>query len=653
MNFGELISSFLINEKLKESGLYSSWTDSRELIVIENQYESAKINLTKSFLRIKYFFIKNNTPYIILPGFIGSSNKINPITLGRGGSDYSSSILSSALQSSVLEIWTDISGIMTAPPNLVLNSFPIEKISFLDIIELSHFGANVLYPPTMLPSIINNIPIIIRNTFSPLEKGTIIHDFNKGMGVIISITGIKNITSDVLEKKICITDYIYNDIYHVFINNIISGYTKYLNQTFTNNKELGIITIIINDMKNIQMISGKISNTLAKEHIKLCLIISTKKNISAIIEKKYFKYSINTIHDIFFQNPYKKIHLLIAGLGKVGNKLIEQISIQKDYLIEELHIKYKLIAICNSKRIYLNLQGINLKNWQENIKLGTSNTIEESMCKLYNVNIRHTIFVDNTDSKEIVNFYVNFLVKRIDIITCSKIACTTSYNEYKNIKNIAKYFKVSFFFETNVGAGLPIINTLNYLIQSGDKIHLICAVLSGSLNFILKNFKGSFTEIVKEALHEGFTEPDPRLDLSGIDVLRKILLLLRECGSEIELENIKQISLLTKNCIKSSTEGSFYQKMIFYEDFFIQQRIIAKEQRKRIIYMAKYKYGKIDIGIEEIESEHLFYHLESKDNIILYTTERYINQPLIIKGAGAGAAVTASGVFSDIIKASI
>lgn len=653
MNFGELISSFLINEKLKESGFYSSWNDSRELLITENQYESAKVNLTKSFLRIKYSFIKKNTPYIIIPGFIGSSEEVEASTLGRGGSDYSSSILSAALQASVLEIWTDISGIMTADPSLVLNSFPLEKISFLDIIELSNFGANVLHTPTIIPTMKKNIPIIIRNTFSPLEKGTIIFNINKGIGTVVGITGIQNITHFFLEKKVCLHNIANYDNFHCFFKQILFGFTKYLNDTIISNKELSLITVIVNDMKNTQMISGEMSSALTKEQIKLCFIISSARNISAVIEKKFFKYSINILHDVFFEKPYKKIHLFIAGLGKVGKKLIKQLRKQKEYLMEELHIKLKIIAICNSKRIYFNIQGINLNNWQDNIKLGTINSIEELMRILYNITLRNTIFIDNTDSKEIANFYIDFLAKKISVITCSKIACTTFYHEYKNIKNIAKSFKVPFFFETNVGAGLPIINTLNYLVQSGDKIRLIYAVLSGSLNFIFKNFKGSFIDIIKEALHVGFSEPDLRFDISGIDVLRKILILLRECGEEIELEYIKQISLLTKKCIKSSTEDSFYQKIIYNEDIIKQQYIIVKEQRKRIVYMAKYKDNKIYLETEEIESEHLFYHLENKDNMILYTTERYVNQPLIVKGAGAGAAVTAAGVFSDIIKASI
>jgi len=415
-------------------------------------------------------------------------------------------------------------------------------------------------------------------------------------------------------------------------------------------KELCIIAAIINDIKNIPVTTKHMFCALGKESIKLRIIVSTGNNISAVIEKKDFKKYMNTLHDLFFEKPYKRIHIFIAGLGQVGSKLIEQLHKQKDYLVEELHIHIRVIGICNSKRMYFNILGVNLNNWQENIKLGTSMTIEEFLGKLYHLNLSNFIFIDNTASKEIANIYIDILGKGIGVVTCNKIACASSYHEYKNIKNIARYSKTPFFFETNVGAGLPIINTLNYLRQSGDKILLINAVLSGSLNFIFQQFKGDFTDIVREAKKRGFTEPDPRIDLSGIDVIRKILILLRECGEDIELEDIKQISLLPKSCIKAYTEDNFYQELISNEEFFTQLRIVAKEQRKHISFLAKYKYGEAYVGLELIEFEHPFYRLEGKDNMILYTTARYADQPLIVKGAGAGAEVTASGVFSDIIK---
>lgn len=657
MNFGELISSFLINEKLKESGFNSIWKDSRELIVTDNQYEIEQVNFNKSIYNIKSYIIKENTPYIILPGFIASSEKIETVTLGRGGSDYSASIFSYAIQTELLEIWSDVSGIMTGPPKIVLKSFPIEKIPYLEAIEYSRLGAKVIYPPTIFPSMKKNIPIMIRNTFSPLEMGTIIFSFFKGKNKVTGITGMQNITFITLEPVALFTssdNLIKKSNIKLYLEKqILKKFTHDISLPISVNKELCIISVIVNNMKNVSMTSGHMFSAFGKESIKLHVIFTTEKNISAVIEKKDLKKSMNILHDIFFERPYKKIHIFIAGLGKVGSKLIEQLHKQKDYIVEELHIQIRVIAICNSKRMFFNIKGINLNKWQDSIKLGTFMTIEKFIGKLCCLKLRNLIFIDNTACKAVANLYLNILGKRIGIVTCNKIACASFYHEYKNIKNIAKYFKAPFFFETNVGAGLPIINTLNHLVKSGDKINYINAVLSGSLNFILKKSKGYLTDIILEAKKSGVTEPDPRIDLSGIDVIRKILILIRECGKEIELEDIKQISLLPKSCIKAYTVENFYQELFFKEEFFTQLNTIAKEQRKSISFFAKYKYGEVSVGLENIDFSSPFSQLKNKDNLILYTTELYADQPLIVKGAGAGADVTAAGVFSDIIKASI
>lgn len=628
MNFGELISSYLINEKLKENGFNSIWKDSRYLIVSDDQYQSVQVNFSKSYLRIKYSFIKENVPYIILPGFISSSIFSSTLTetstLGRGGSDYSASILSSAIQTESLEIWTDVSGILPAHPKIVSKAFSMENISYKKAIEFSHFGAKIIYPPTLLPSMKNNIPIMIRNTFSPLEIGTFIFiPLDGTKGIVTGITGIQNITREL----------------------------KQILKKYPIDKKLCMIAIIVNEMKNIPVTLSRMFSTLRKENININGIGYIGKNISTVIKKKYFKKSMKTLHDLFLKKTYKSIHLFIAGLGKVGSKLIEQLNKQKEYIIEELNLQLKVIGICNSKIMYFNIKGVNLNNWKDNLLLGINMTIEKLIISLYNVNLYNKIFVDNTASKEIASIYDDLLGKKIGIVTCNKIACASSYQEYKNIKSIASYFSVPFFFETNVGAGLPIINTLSNFGQSGNKIHLIYAVLSGSLNFILN--KGSLIEIIREAKKKGFTEPDIRLDFSGIDVIRKILILIRECGKSIELESIKQTPLLPKMCLKTTTINNFYKKLFSTVDRFIELSTVAKEQKKILRIIEKYKYGETSVGLENIEFEHPFYHLDKKDNMILYTTKRYADQPILVQGPGAGAEVTASGIFSDIIKASI
>jgi aspartokinase/homoserine dehydrogenase 1 len=634
MNFGELISSYLVNEKLKENKFNSTWNDSRGLIVTNYQYKNTQVNFTKSILNIKYFIIKENSTYIILPGFIASSSVTETSTLGRGGSDYSASILSACLKTELLEIWTDVSGVLTINPQIIYNykTFPLENLSYGEAIELSNFGAKIIYPPTIIPSMINRIPILILNTFSPLEKGTLLFIFKKDKGIV---TDIQNIVL------------LFRKIERCLEKQILSNYNI--------DKELCIITTIINDMKNIPVTLCNMFSILGNELINFNGFgyRYIKKNISSVIAKKYVKKYMNTLHDLFFKKNYKKIHIFIAGLGKVGSKIIEQLNKQKEYLLEELNLKIKVIAICNSKKMYFNIKGVNLNKWKSNLELGINMNVEKLIINLYNLKIHNKIFVDNTASKDIANIYDDILGKGIGIVTCNKISCASSFQEYKNIKNIARYNKVPFFFETNVGAGLPIISTLYYLIQSGDKISIIDAVLSGSLNFIFNKCKGTFIEIINEAKKKGFTEPDIRLDLSGIDVIRKTLILVRECGEYLELEDIKQISLLPKSCLKSTTVNSFYQELFSNEEIFKQFRIIAKEQKNAMRYIAKYKYGEASIELEYIESEHPFYYLDNKDNIVIYATEHYADQPLLIKGAGAGAEVTASGIFSDIIKASI
>lgn len=655
INFGELISSYLINEKIKEIVLNSIWKDSRELIVNDNQYESAQVNLTKSVLNIKFSFIKENTPYIILPGFIASSTEKETTVLTRGGSDYSASIFSAALQAELLEIWTDVSGIMTAHPKIVLKSFTVENISYLEAIELSNFGTKVIYTPTLLSSMRKNIPIIIKNTLSPLEIGTLI--FATFKSVITGITGMQNITLLNLERTVdmpgcpnLLIKQRNSELYIEKLKQFLREFTYDISTSNSIDKELCIITVIVDYMKNIPVTSGSMFSAFGKESIKLRVIISTEKNISAVIEKTYLKISMISLHDIFLETPYKKVHIFIAGLGQVVIKLIEQFHKQKDYLVEEFHIHIRVIGICNRNRIFFKYQGINIKNIniiKNDIKLVTSSYIEKFIMKLYNFNLCNSIFIDNTSRKEIGNLYIEILRKGIGIVTFNNVSCASSYHEYKNIKNIARYFKAQFFFEPNLDIGL--INTLNFLVKSGDKIHLIDAVISASLNLILK--KGYFTDIVSESQKRGCTEFDIRLDLSIIDVIRKILIIVRECSEDIELEDIKQISLLPKSCIKAFTIDSFYQELMANEEFFTQLLYGAKEQRKRINFMAKYKYGKAYVGLEYIEFEHPFNQMEDKDRMILYTTELFADPSIIVKGAGIEK--IASGVFSDIIKTKI
>ncbi|AWU43880.1 bifunctional aspartate kinase/homoserine dehydrogenase I [Blattabacterium sp. (Cryptocercus kyebangensis)] len=695
MSFGELFSSFLIAEKLKQSGLDTICKDSRELIMTDSKFGCAKVDFITSNNHIIQFFSEKKSEYVVLPGFIGSNLKNETTTLGRGGSDYTAAILASAISASLLEIWTDVSGMMTANPKMVNQAFPIKEISYEEAMELSHFGAKVIYPPTIQSAMKKNIPIQIKNTFYPKDPGTLIYISNKRTNIsqpVTGISGIQNLALLTLEGSgmIGIPGYskrLFEALSREKINvifitqsssehSITTGihemdvikaktvidsefsqeiYQKYINPLKIE-KDLCIIAVVGDNMKNLHGTSGKMFSSLGRNSINVRAIAqgSTEKNISAVIQKKDFKKALNTLHEAFFERPPKQINFFICGVGKVGSKLLEQIDQQKNYLLEELKLQMRIIGLSNSKKMYFdNNNGINLSQWKSNLnKKGLKMNIYSFMEKVWKFNLRNSLFVDNTASEEMAMTYEKFLQNGIGVIPCNKIACSSDYDHYKRLKTISRHFKAPFLFETNVGASLPVISTLNDLINSGDKIKKIEAVLSGSLNFIFNHFIGekSFLEVVKEAQSKGYTEPDPRIDLSGLDVMRKILILARECGSPLELNDILNNSFLPKSCSTVISIENFYQELHKYRDYFSESRKKSEKKKRRLRFIARYEKGIASIGLESIKKSHPFYQLEGKDNMVLYNTYRYDEQPLMIKGAGAGAEVTASGVFSDIIK---
>lgn len=694
MSFGEILSSYLIFKKFEEEGLDSSWKDSRDLIFTDKQFGSAKVDFIKSNQKIIEYCYKTKYKYILLPGFIAYTyNKITT-TLGRGSSDYTASILASAIKAEALEIWINVSGMMTADPKIVTQAFPIKNISYEEANELSHFGAKVIHPLTIHKVMENDIPIYIKNIIIPNDSGSCIHKKQK-LNInepVTGISGIKNISLLTLEGREMINTPVYSKrlfetlfnekINVIFITKSSSEHSitvgiheeniikaelaindEFL-QEITQNKintlsidnNLCIIAIVGDNMKNLHGTSAKMFYALGKNSINIRAIAqgSTEKNISVVIKKQDFIKSLNILHESFFETPTKQINLFIIGVGKVGSKLIEQIDKQYDYLQKTLKLQFKVIGIANSKKMFLNNQyGIDLKKWNEILQNGQKFDVTIFTKKIIELNLRNSLFIDNTDNKEISMIYHNFLQKGIGVITCNKIACSSNYNYYKKLKTISSNFNAPFLFETNVGAGLPIISTLNDLINSGDKIIKIEAVLSGSLNFIFNNFNKttSFIEVVKKAYKEGYTEPDPRIDLSGVDVMRKIIILARECGNIIEMNDVKQNIFLPKTCLQTNSIEKFYKELENNSEHFNKIRDNAEKSGKRLRFIAKYEDGNTSVALEYIDNNHPFYNLEGKDNMVSYLTNRY-TEPLIIKGAGAGAEVTASGIFSDIIKAS-
>ena len=642
---------------------------------------------------IEDFFKKNNSNVVLLPGYIASNASGETTTLGRGGSDYSAALIANASGSEILEIWTDVSGMFTAHPKIVAQAKPIEKLSYYEAMELSYFGAKVIYPPTLQPIIEKNIPIVIKNTFAPEDAGTLIDDtpalengeIVKGISHIdnvalinlegsgmIGITGFSKrffealsdeninvimITQASSEHSICIgvkedeamaAKKVIDDkfAFEISINKVAPTVIE---------KNMVNIAVVGEKMKDHQGISGKLFSSLGANNINIRAIAqgASERNISIIIDQKNVSKAINTLHESFFEAQVKELNLFLTGVGNVGSKLLEQIEKQTKYLIENLRLKIRVIALSNSRKMVLGEDALELTHWKSKL--------EESQVKANRdlffehakkLNLRNSIFVDNTASEVIAKEYAHYLNNNIGVVTCNKIAAADELNYYLNLKKISRKFGSPYLFETNVGAGLPIIDTLNNLIASGDQIIKIQAVLSGSLNFVFNNFKkgASFHDVVMQAQKEGYTEPDPKIDLSGIDVARKILILARESGMKIELEEIENESFLPQECLNTQDSKSFFKSLVKYSDHFENMLEKAEKEGAKMKYVAQLENGKAKVGIQLVKEGHSFYNLEGSDNIILFYTNRYKEQPLIVKGAGAGADVTASGIFADIIR---
>ena len=691
LSFGELLSSYIIAEALKQNFQNSSYKDSRELIKTNSNFGKAAVNFEITNELINDFFASNEDQVVVIPGFIAASMDGINTTLGRGGSDYTAAIIAGALHANELQIWTDVNGMFTANPKVVKQAQPIAFISYQEAMELSHFGAKVLYPPTIQPVLKKNIPILIKNTFEPEVEGTYISNQEmvntnpvKGISHIDKITLItlegpgmigvsgsskrlfevlshKNInvifiTQASSEHSICIG--ILNVDAAVAEEAINSAFEAEIAQNKIDpcivEKNLCIIALVGENMKNHQGLSGRMFSTLGKNNVNIRAIAqgASERNISAVINERDVKKALNTLHENFFEENTKQLNLFVMGVGNVGEKFIDQIHQQKKFLKENLKINLRVIALSNSRKMYFDEEGISLKEWRFLLETGEAADTEKFITNVKEFNLRNSIFVDITANESISKTYEHFLKRNIAVVTCNKIACASEYDNYKKLKKLSQQFNAPFLFETNVGAGLPIIDTVKNLVASGDKVNKIQAVLSGSLNFIFNNFdeNNTFHDVVKEAGVQGFTEPDPKIDLSGIDVARKILILIRESGYKMEIDEITNESFMPATCLETITNEAFFESLKEHADHFeaIYREAISKDSRLK--YVAQFENGKANVSLRFIPKDHPFYNLEGKDNIVLFFTDRYVDQPLLIKGAGAGAAVTASGIFADVIR---
>lgn len=691
LGFGELLSYFIIAKAAEVQTLDVASKNARQLIFTSDDVGKTIVDYQKTYESIRSYFKKAKQQITIVPGFVASDLDGVPTTLGRGGSDLTAALFASALDAEKLEIWTDVSGIYTAHPTYVKQARAIHQLSYHEAMELSHFGAKVIYPPTLQPVTEKNIPVVVKNTFQPKDAGTLItNESAADAEVVRGISYIENIALLTLEgsgmigipgysKKllatlakakinvIMMTQASSEHSICIGIESQLAAQAKkliekdfdYEIQTQRINpisieNHLSIIALVGEKMKSHQGISGKMFSALGRNNVNVKAIAqgASERNITAVIDSANTKQALNILHEAFFEKHIKEINLFVTGVGNVGSRLMEQLNSQKKYLQNQLGLNIKVSGISNSRKMLIKADGIDLNDWKKQLDQGEQANPNQFFEHIKNLNLRNSIFVDNTANEDIAHTYPPFLKSSIAVVTCNKIAAAETYSYYHQLKQLSRTYHAPYLFETNVGAGLPIIDTLNHLITSGDKVHSIQAILSGSLNFVFNAFndKITFREVVQQAMDAGFTEPDPKIDLSGIDVARKILILARESGLEMELSDIENNSFLPQECLESKDNKSFLSSLDKHNDHFAHLYTSAASKNCRLKYVAELVNGKAKVGLKEIPSGHDFYHLSGSDNIVLFYTDRYKDQPLIVKGAGAGGEVTASGIFADIIR---
>jgi aspartokinase/homoserine dehydrogenase 1 len=684
---GELLSSLIISTYIEGS----RYIDSRTFIKTDNNFGSGNVDFAETNRLITSCITKDDN-CVIVPGFISSNNAGETTTLGRGGSDYSAAIIAAAVNADVLEIWTDVDGFMTADPKNVEKAYAIENLTYSEAIELSHFGAKVIYTPTLRPVYKKNIPVLVLNTFKPGLKGTLIShkssDNNKspikGISSIDHIdlitmqgAGMVGVTGTSMRLFSALAG---KNINIILITQASSEYSitfavtpadsvlaaEAINEEFKieidyNNelkvlieKNLSIIAIVGERMKNTPGISATLFKALGRNGINVIATAqgSSELNISVVIKNESLKKALNVIHDGFFLSKYKEMHLFVAGTGLVGSSLLKQISSQLPTLLAEHSLKINLIGITNSRKMVIDRKGISIEDFKEVLKSsdekGDIGNFIQQMTKL---NLRNSVFIDCTAEEAVASKYPEILSKYVSIVTANKLACSAEFSYYQNIKNIANEKGVKFIYETTVGAGLPIIKTINDLILSGDKILRIEAVLSGTMNFIFNEIgpEVPLSLAIKRAREKGYSEPDPRVDLSGTDVVRKILILAREAGYAIEKEDVVVNKFLPDDCFEGDI-NDFFEKVKGYDEGFEEKRKTLVKQNKKWRFFATLDEGKAKVELLTIGIDHPSFNLEGSNNIILLTTTRYHELPMVIKGYGAGAEVTAAGVFADIMR---
>jgi aspartokinase/homoserine dehydrogenase 1 len=690
MSFGERLSAYIIAEAMKDQGIAAEYLDARTVIRTDTNYGHAKVDFDVTNKLINDHF-KNHQDVQVITGFIATSESGETTTLGRSGSDYTAAIFAGALQATDLEIWTDVDGMMTADPRSVKKAFTVPQMSYEEAMELSHFGAKVIFPATMQPAMINRIPIWIKNTFNPDFKGTVIHAESTNGKLIKGISSMNglsllNVQGSGLLGVVGVSMRLFATLAREKINVILISQassehsiciaieslsalpakmaiekefqheirSEEIDEVYIQN-DLSIVAVVGDGMKHSPGTSGRMFAALGKNGINVVAIAqgSSERNISAVVRQSDVGKALNALHEAFFLSDRKVLNIFLVGTGLIGTALIHMVDEQFVKLAKENLLEVNMVAVANSKKMLFEETGLKLKNCIAQMKeQGEGMMMSLFVEHMLSLNLPNSIFVDCTSSQEVTDFYEAILSANISIVTPNKKANSSSLEKYKSLKSTAFKRGAKFLFETNVGAGLPVINTMNDLLLSGDKVISIEAVLSGTLNFIFSSFTEGkkFSDVVKEAKAKGYTEPDPRDDLSGTDVARKILILSREAGHDLELSDIHVQNLVPKDCQGDMTVDQFFTALRKHDDAFEALRVQAEAKKEKLRYKAVLHNEKVKVELGSVNQQHPFYSLAGSDNIILLTTERYQERPMVIRGPGAGAAVTAAGVFADIIR---
>lgn len=690
-SFGERLSSLIITDAFIGAGMEAQLADSRHLIRTDRTFNNARVNVAVTEANIKAHF-KKNKGLTVVPGFIASTDRGEVSTLGRGGSDYTAAIFAAALNAKVLEIWTDVDGVLTANPKVVRRAIPIAQLTYDEAMELSYFGAKVIYPPTIQPALDKGIPIVIKNTFNATAPGTrITAQAPVGEAPVKGITSIANISLLTVSGSGMVgisgtSMRLFgalgrNKISVILISQASSEHSitiavtdkeseraqQAIEEEFEYELQAGkinevaleqqqsIVAVVGQNMRNTPGIAGKLFSVLGSNGINIRAIAqgTSELNISFVINKQDETKALNVIHESFFLSDTKVAHLFLAGVGLVGSTLVKQIHQQQEYLMLKLGLELRLVGVSTSKKMAFNADGI---AWED-----VATTLEKSKQKAdiakfaqeaVAMNMRNSIFIDCTADEVVGSSYKTFLDHSIAVVTPNKVAASGPYDTYAELNRIARKRGTRWLYETNVGAGLPVLSTLSDLVKSGDQIHRIEAVLSGTMNFIFNTVSPAmpFSNTVKEAKIQGYTEPDPRIDLSGKDVARKILILAREAGYKVDFEEVEVVSFLPEAVFKTKDIDSLWKALEGYDAEFDQLRTRIDKEKKKLRLVASFDGKKAQVALREVTAEHPFYNLEGSDSIVLFYTARYHKNPLVVKGAGAGAEVTAAGVFADVIR---